>query len=378
MLILKNLVSIEDNTDHRNKYHKDPKRTRKMKKYNLTLLVILTIVSIALTACGASVANQAPVTTSVSAVATGEPTSVGLACAPNCQYSDLVVGFLQTGSEGGWRAANTASFKQTADELGLKLKFYDSQNDLARQVAGFQRLIQDPEVNVIILAALETTGWEEVLIQAQDAGKIVVIEDRRIDASEDLYATYIGSDFAEEGRKTATEMCKLLEGTAGKNVWELVGNIGSSAAKDRGEGFRELMSACGIEITKSQTANWSATEGKQVTEAWLKESTDVQGIFAQNDEMAFGAIEALQDAGLVPGVDVKIISVDATAGAFQAMLDGTLNVTVECNPLLAPQVYEAALKAANGESQPKWVPSQESVFFADDPNLQTIISSRTY
>jgi simple sugar transport system substrate-binding protein len=378
MLILKNLVSIEDNTDHRNKYHKDPKRKRKMKKYNLTLLVILTIVSIALTACGASVANQAPVTTSVSAVATGEPTSVGLACAPNCQYSDLVVGFLQTGSEGGWRAANTVSFKQTADELGLKLKFYDSQNDLARQVAGFQRLIQDPEVNVIILAALETTGWEEVLIQAQDAGKIVVIEDRRIDAPEDLYATYIGSDFAEEGRKTATEMCKLLEGTAGKNVWELVGNIGSSAAKDRGEGFRELMSACGIEITKSQTANWSATEGKQVTEAWLKESTDVQGIFAQNDEMAFGAIEALQDAGLVPGVDVKIISVDATAGAFQAMLDGTLNVTVECNPLLAPQVYEAALKAANGESQPKWVPSQESVFFADDPNLQTIISGRTY
>ena len=115
-----------------------------------------------------------------------------------------------------------------------------------------------------------------------------------------------------------------------------------------------------------------------MTEAWLKESTDVQGIFAQNDEMAFGAIEALQDAGLVPGVDVKIISVDATAGAFQAMLDGTLNVTVECNPLLAPQVYEAALKAANGESQPKWVPSQESVFFADDPNLQTIISGRTY
>jgi len=349
-----------------------------MKKYHLTLLSILTLVSIALTACGAPVANQAPDVTPVPAIATGEPTSAGLACAPNCQYSDLVVGFLQTGSEGGWRAANTASFKQTADELGLKLKFYDSQNDLARQVAGFQRFIQDPEVNVIILAALETTGWEEVLIQAQDAGKIVVIEDRRIDAPEDLYATYIGSDFAEEGRKSATEMCKLLQGMSGKNVWELVGNIGSSAAKDRGEGFREQMNDCGIELTKSQTANWSATEGKQVTEAWLKESKDVQGIFAQNDEMAFGAIEAIKEAGLVPGVDVKVLSVDATAGAFQAMLDGTLNVTVECNPLLAPQVYEAALKAANGEALPKWVPSQESVFYADDPNLQTIVAGRTY
>ena len=302
----------------------------------------------------------------------------GLDCAPNCEYKDLVVGFLQTGSEGGWRAANTASFKETADQLGLKLKFYDSQNDLARQVAGFNQFIQDPEVNVIVLAALETTGWEDVLKQAQDAGKVVVIEDRRIDASEDLYATYIGSDFAEEGRKSADEMCKLLEGMSGKNVWELVGNVGSSAAKDRGQGFREKMGECGIEVTKSQTANWSITEGKQVTEAWLKETQDVQGIFAQNDEMGLGAIEALKEAGLVPGVDVKILSVDATAGAFKSMLAGELNVTVECNPLLAPQVYEAALKAANGESLPKWVPSQEGVFYADDPNLQTIADGRKY
>lgn len=348
-----------------------------MKNKLFSLLSILTLVSIALTACGAP-ATEAPVATSIPAVATGAPDSEGLACAPSCEYSDLVVGFVQTGSEGGWRAANTASFKDAADQLGLKLKFYDSQNDLARQVAGFQQFILDPEVNVIVLAALETTGWEEVLLQAKDAGKIVIIEDRRIDAPENLYATYIGSDFAEEGRKSADEMCKLLEDMSGKNVWELVGNIGSSAAKDRGHGFREKMSECGIEITNSQTGNWSATEGKQVTAAWLQQNKDVQGIFAQNDEMGFGAIEALKEAGFVPGVDVKIISVDATAGAFDAMLAGNLNVTVECNPLLAPQVYEAALKAANGEILPKWVPSQEGVFYADDPNLQQIIAGRTY
>ncbi len=315
--------------------------------------------------------------------ATAEPAApaapaAGLDCAPNCQYSDLVVGFLQTGSEGGWRAANTASFKETAEQLGLTLKFYDSQNDLAKQVAGFHQFNQDPEVNVIVLAALETTGWEDVLQEAKDAGKLVVIEDRRIDAPEDLYVTYIGSDFALEGRKSAEEMCKLLEGMEGKKVWELVGNVGSSAAKDRGQGFREGMGACGIEITNSQTGNWSATEGKQVTEAWLKESQDVQGIFAQNDEMAFGAIEALKEAGLTPGVDVKILSVDATGNAFKAMLEGDLSVTVECNPLLAPQVYEAALKAANGEELPKWVPSQEGVFRADDPNLEEITAGRTY
>ena len=349
-----------------------------MKKNLLTLLSTLALVSIALSACGAPVATEAPIATSVPAIATGAPTSAGLACAPSCEYSDLVVGFVQTGSEGGWRAANSASFKDTAEQLGLTLKFYDSQNDHAKQIFGFQQFIQDPEVNVIILAALETTGWEEVLLQAKDAGKIVVIEDRRIDATNNLYATYIGSDFAEEGRKAADEMCKLLEGSEKKIVWELVGNVGSSSAKDRGQGFREKMGACGIEVTKSQTGNWSATEGKQVTEAWLKESKDVQGIFAQNDEMGFGAIEALKAAGLVPGVDVKIISVDATAGAFDAMVTGDLNVTVECNPLLAPQVYEAALKAANGETLPKWVPSQEGVFYADDPNLQDIIAGRTY
>ena len=293
-------------------------------------------------------------------------------------YSDMTVAFLQTGSEGGWRAANSASFKETATQLGVNLKFYDSQNDIAKQVAGFQQFVQDPEVDVIIMSPLETTGWEQVLKDAKAAGKPVILSDRRIDGFEDYYVTFIGADFVEEGRKAGTEMCKMLEGSTSKNVWELVGNVGSAPAIDRGTGFRETAEACGITVTKSQTANWSVKEGKDVTEAWLKETKDVQGIFGQNDEMAFGAIEALKEAGLVPAEDVKLISVDATSGAFQAMLDGTLNVTVECNPLLAPQVYEAALASLNGETLPKWIPSQESVFFMDDPDLKDIAAGRKY
>jgi ABC-type sugar transport system substrate-binding protein len=192
---------------------------------------------------------------------------------------DMVVGFIQTGSEIGWHTANTGSFKETADQLGIKLKFFDAQNKLENQISAFHQFNQDPEVNVIILAALETTGWDAVLKEAQAAGKVVVLEDRRIDASEDLYATYIGPDFTEEGRKAAVEMCKLLEGSAKKSVWELVGgNVGSSAAEDRGQGFREKMGDCGIEITKSQTANWDAMEGKAVTEAWLKENPRRSGL----------------------------------------------------------------------------------------------------
>jgi simple sugar transport system substrate-binding protein len=291
-------------------------------------------------------------------------------------YADLTVGFIQTGSEGGWRAANTASFKETAEQLGINLKFYDAQNKLENQVSAFHNFNVDEEVDVIILAALETTGWEEVLKEAQEAGKVVVLEDRRIDASEDLYATYIGSDFAEEGRKAAVEMCKLLEGSESKNVVEFVGNVGSSAAKDRGQGFRERMGECGITITQSQTANWDATQGRQVMEAWLQESTDIQGVFAQNDEMGLGAAQAIKEAGLNPGDDIKIITVDATAGAFQGMIDGDLNTVVECNPLLAPQVYEAALKAVNGETLPKWIPSQEGVFYAAD--AAEILPNRQY
>ena len=208
------------------------------------------------------------------------------------------------------------------------------------------------------------------------AGKLVVLQDRRIDASEDLYVTFIGADFVEEGRKAGTEMCKLLEGSAKKNVVELVGNVGSSAAIDRGKGFRETMTECGIVITQSQTGNWSATEGKAVMEAWLKQSKDIQGVFAQNDEMGIGAAQAINEAGLKAGTDIKIISVDATAGAFNAMITGDINTVVECNPLLAPQVFEAALKALNGETLPKWIPSQEGVFYAAD--AATILPTRKY
>jgi simple sugar transport system substrate-binding protein len=334
---------------------------------------ILVVALLVVAACTSSGASTAPSAAAPSAAA---PSAAPSQAAAPKTYKDLTVGFIQTGSEGGWRAANTQSFKEEAEKLGINLKFYDAQNKMENQLSAFRNFIADPEVDVIILAALEAAGWDQVLQEAKDAGKTVVLEDRRIDAPEDLYATYIGSDFTEEGRKAAVEMCTLLEGSDTKNVVELVGNVGSSAAIDRGKGFREKMADCGINVTQSQTANWDATEGKSVMEAFLKESKDIQGVFAQNDEMGLGAIQALQEAGLKPAEDVKIITVDATRGAFEAMIDGTINTVVECNPLLAPQVYEAALKAVNGEELPKWVPSIESVFYQAD--AEDILPTRTY
>jgi simple sugar transport system substrate-binding protein len=247
---------------------------------------------------------------------------------------------------------------------------------MENQLSAFRQFIADDEVDVIVLAALEAAGWDQVLQEAKDKGKVVVLEDRRIDAKEDLYATYIGSDFALEGRKAADEMCVLLKDSPKKNVVELVGNVGSSAAIDRGKGFREKMGDCGITVTQTQTANWDSKEGKSVMASFLKNSKDIQGVFAQNDEMGLGAVQALSDAGLKPGTDVKVITVDATKGAFQGMIDGAINTVVECNPLLAKQVYEAALKAVNGETLPKWVPTIEGVFYQKD--AAATLPSRTY
>jgi galactofuranose transport system substrate-binding protein len=343
-------------------------------KTSKVLLFVLALAMLATLVGCAPAAPPAPTAAPAAPTKAPEPTAAPPAAAKT--YKDMTVGFIQTGSEGGWRAANTASFKETAEQLGINLKFYDAQNKLENQLSAFKNFIADPAVNVIILAALETTGWEDVLKEAQAAGKTVVLEDRRIDAPDNLYATYIGSDFTEEGRKSAAEMCELLKDSPKKNVVELVGNVGSSAAKDRGQGFREKMGDCGIKITQSQTANWDATQGKQVMEAFLKADKDIQGVFAQNDEMGLGAAQAIKEAGLTPGKDIKILTVDATAGAFKAMIAGDINTVVECNPLLAPQVYEAALKALNGEPLPKWVPSQEGVFYAKD--AATILPTRKY
>jgi len=349
----------------------------------LGLVALLTVATFVLAACGGATQPPAEVTeapaaaTEAPAAATEAPTE---AAKKVYEYKDLTVGFIQTGSESGWRAANTSSFKETAEQLGINLKFYDAQNKIENQVSAFHQFNQDPSVNVIILAALDVTGYDDVLKEAKDNGKVVILEDRRIDASEDLYYTYIGSDFAQEGQKAAKAMCDLLKDSEKKNVVEISGAVGASAAIDRAKGFREKMGDCGIEITDTQTGNWGVPESKAVMEAFLKKSKDIQGVFAHNDEEAIGAIQAIKEAGLVPGKDIFVIGVDATANGFKYLISGELSADIECNPLLAPQVYEAALKAMNGETLPKWVPSQEGEFFAAQgpDKLNEILKTRKY
>jgi simple sugar transport system substrate-binding protein len=339
------------------------KRRKNMKNKKVLFMVAIVLVTLfASTGCQPAAPTAAP--------ATEAPTA-----APVKELKGLTVGFIQTGTEGAWRAANTADFKETATARGINLKFYDAQNKLENQISAFSGFIAD-KVDVIILSPLETKGFDAVLGEAKNAKIPVVLQDRRLDTTEDMYAFLIGSDMVEEGRKAGKEMCKLLEGSANKNVVEIQGNVGSSPQIDRGKGFREAIADCGITITQSQTGNWSTTEAKAVMEAWLKQSTDIQGVFAQNDEEGLGAIQAIEEAGLKPGVDIKIISVDATKGAFQAMIDGKQNVVVECNPLLANQIFDMLDKYLKGEQVPKYTPSQEGVFYPD--NAAEVLPTRKY
>jgi ABC-type sugar transport system substrate-binding protein len=341
------------------------------------LLQVAAALAIAATvgACSSSAATTAPTTGPTEQAATPTPAKV-------YQYTDMVVGFIQTGSESGWRAANTSSFKETADSLGIKLNFYDSQNKIENQITAFNKFIQDPTVNVIILAAVDVTGYDDVLKAAKAAGKVVVIEDRRIDSDSSLYYTYIGSDFVQEGHKVAAAMCDLLKNSSRKNVVEIGGDQGASAAIDRGKGFAEANN-CGMNILASQyAAGWDPTVGKQIMEGYLKKYPgQIDGVFGHNDELAIAGIQASQAAGLKPGQNIFFVGVDATADGFKYLINGTLGADIECNPLLAPQVYKAALDGLNNvQGTPKWVPSQEGEFFASQgaDELQKILQTRKY
>ncbi len=290
-------------------------------------------------------------------------------------YQDIVVGFAQLGAESEWRVANTDSIKETAEKLGVELRFYDAQQKQDNQILAVRKLIIQ-KVDVIGIAPIVETGWDEVFQEAKEAGIPIIIVDRRADVPEDLYVSYLGSNFLEEGRNAARIMTNLMNGKA--NIVELVGTIDSAPANDRYRGFREILKDYpDMHIIDSESGDFTQARGKEVMEDFLqKYGNTITAVFAHNDDMAVGAIQAIEEYGLKPGIDIKIVSVDAARGAFEAMIAGKLNATVECNPLLGPQFFELALKVVNGEPVPKWVPSIETMFFPED--AAEILPTRKY
>ena len=286
------------------------------------------------------------------------------------------IGFSQIGAESGWRTAETKSIRSEAAKREVNLKFSDAQQKQENQIKALRAFVAQG-VKAIILAPVVETGWEPVLREIRRAGIPVILVDRGIQVSdESLYTTLIASDFVKEGKMAAEWLVKKVDGKA--RIVELQGTPGSDPANDRREGFQNVIEKYpGMTILKSQSGNFERSKGKEVMEAFLKaEGESIEAVYAHNDDMALGAIQAIEEAGLKPGEDIIVVSIDGVGAAFQAMVEGTLNCTVECNPLLGPAAFDAVAKVLAGEKLPKKIVVEDKLF--DRSVAAQVIETRKY
>ncbi|XXU60172.1 ABC transporter substrate-binding protein [Sorangium sp. So ce1078] len=287
----------------------------------------------------------------------------GLGCQK--EKKQITLGFSQIGAESEWRTANTKSIEEAAKAAGIELKLSDAQQKQENQIKAIRSFIAQ-KVDVIAFSPVVETGWEPVLREAKAAKIPVILTDRAVDTKDEtLWATFIGSDFVEEGRRAARWLVeKTKDQKEPVNIVELQGTVGSAPAIDRKKGFEEIIKdKPALKIIRSQTGDFTRAKGKEVMEAFLKaEGKNIHVLYAHNDDMAIGAIQAIEEAGLRPGKDILIISIDAVKGAFEAMMAGKLNVSVECSPLLGPQLMSAVNDLVAGKALPKRIVTEEGVF----------------
>ncbi|MFE9323368.1 ABC transporter substrate-binding protein [Nocardia sp. NPDC052278] len=289
-----------------------------------------------------------------------------------------VLGFSQVGAESGWRTANTKSIQDAAAAAGIQLKFADAQQKQENQIKAIRTFIQQ-RVGVIAFSPVVASGWDTVLKEAKDAKIPVILTDRAVDSADtSLYVTFLGSDFVEEGRRAANWLVDATKNSNDTvNIAELQGTTGSAPATDRKKGFQDVIGADPkFKIIASQTAEFTRAKGKEVMQAFLAAHRDINVLYAHNDDMALGAIQAIEEAGLKPGKDIKIISIDGTRDAFQAMADGKINVVVECNPLLGPKLMEITKDVVAGRPTPKRIVTDEGVYTQDQ--AAAALPTRTY
>ncbi len=279
----------------------------------------------------------------------------------------ITLGFAQVGAESGWRTANTKSVQDSAKQAGITLKFSDAQQKQENQIKAIRSYIQQ-RVDVIAFSPVVESGWDAVLNEAKRAKIPVILTDRAVDSQDTtLYKTFLGSDFVKEGKLVGEWVLEEFADTKGEvSIAELQGTTGSAPAIDRKQGFTDALKADPkFKITQSQDGEFTRAKGKEVMEAFLKSGKPIDLLFAHNDDMALGAIEAIEGAGLKPGEDIKIVSVDAVKDGMQALADGKINFIAECNPLLGPQLMDLTQKVAAGEAVPQRVETEETTFTSE-------------
>jgi ABC-type sugar transport system substrate-binding protein len=290
----------------------------------------------------------------------------------------ITLGFSQVGAESGWRTANTKSIQEAAAAAGIDLKFADAQQKQENQIKAIRSYIAQ-KVDVIAFSPVVETGWNAVLQEAKTANIPVILTDRAVDSPDtSLYKTFIGSDFIVEGEKAGDWLVKEYQGKPGPvNIVQLEGTTGSAPANDRKTGFESKIKADPkFKVIASQTGEFTRAKGKEVMEAFLKANPDIDVLYAHNDDMGLGAIEAIEAAGKKPGTDIKIITVDAVKDGMQALADGKINFIVECSPLLGPQLMELVKKVHAGEPVEQRVLTEETTFTQEQ--AKTALPDRKY
>lgn len=294
------------------------------------------------------------------------------------QAKQITIGFSQIGAESEWRTANTNDVKAAAKAHNINLKFSDAQQKQENQIKAIRTFIAQ-KVDLIGFVPIVATGWDNVLREAKRAKIPVVIMDRDLTVSDpSLYVAKIGTDSVTEGKKAfnwideyvTKNNIKPRNGGDKINIVVLEGTVGASVATGRSKGFNDALAASAnkdkYKILASQTGDFTRQKGQEVMESFLKSyRNDIDVLFAQNDDMALGAIQSIEAAGLKPAKDIVIVSCDAVKGIFQAMIDGKANATVECNPLQGDIFFTTAEKILKGESVPKSVFVEEGVYPAE-------------
>lgn len=279
----------------------------------------------------------------------------------NTSSDTLKVGFIQTANESGWRAAHTQSMKDTFDTDEYTYTFVDGQGSQDVQIAGIEKFINE-DYDVIILDPIVEDGWDDILKKAQQAGIPVIVVDRMVSSDSSLYSCWIGSDFDKEGRDAAQWLVDNNGTTEAQNIVILEGTTGASAQLGRTAGFDSVISQySNYTVLASESGDFDKAKGKDLMKDYLGRFDKIDVIVTQNDNMAYGVIEAIQEAG-GKASDYTIISFDGEANAFKEMVNGNIAVDIECNPLQGPTVEEVMKKILAGETVEKELFMEEGVY----------------
>ena len=292
----------------------------------------------------------------------------------------IVLGYSQLGDESTWRTQNSHSIIEAAQNAGIKIMFDDAMQNPQNQIKAIRSFIAY-KVDVIAFSPLVETGWDTVLGEAKAAGIPVIIVDRMINTTDDsLYTCALCSNFDLEGRRAGEFLVKKFQNSdAQVNIVELAGTKYSTPAIGRSKGFRDIIAAYPkFHIIFSEDGDFMLSKGREIMLKVLKlyNPKDIDVLYSHNDDMTFGAIEVMQEAGIKPGTDIAIISVDASQRIINYLKEGIVNCVIECNPNSGPQVMEIVKKIKAGEEVPKHLFITEAVF--DEYSDMAAIADRGY